>query len=168
MRTVSLICGGLLWASASFAVSRVGGGTCSNPDEGFAYTIPLTFSVSSVYSDDSVQLSGFMVFGPLSGQASFEKVNQYLLRPQIPELADVTDRAEVVQYFLRKHWSRVGSADPCLEIYSYESAFGYSVVIGWGAGRGLVLSGPPTDHVKWGIGEIVNSIQLNMGACSWK
>jgi hypothetical protein len=177
-----ILLGGLLWASATFAVSRVGGGassdvsrvgggTMSNMSEGLqALDLPALFQQNDVaLANGDVQLPGPMEFGGSATGAPIQQlINIYLLQNEFPALDSVNNRDLFDQYFLSRGWTKAISSEPCLEVFQLVSPEGYNMVVGWGNGDGLLLSGPNTSDVGPGIESAVRSIVLAPGVCIWK
>jgi hypothetical protein len=171
MRWTKLIYGGLLWASVAFAVSRVGGGSVANTEEGLdSLQIPAVFQQGSdIYPNGDVRLHGPTMIGAGPGSIPQEEMlNLFLLSNSMPSLKGVTDRNIFDRQFLGLGWTQVQTANPCLEAVEIVSSNSYNMVVSWGNGLGLVLSGPDTDDIVDGIQNAVKSIAVTPGACAWK
>jgi len=171
MRWTKLIYGGLLWASVAFAVSRVGGGTVANVDEGLdSLQIPASFQLGSdIFPNGDVRLHGPTMFGGTPGSMPQEEMmNLFLLSNSLPNLKGVVDRGVFDQRFQSQGWTRLTAKNPCLEAFGIETNSSYNVVVSWGNGQGLVLSGPNTIDIEDGIATAVDSIVVTPGACAWK
>src|SRR5690554_337478 len=100
---IAIIIGGLLWASLSQAVSKVGGGTARNSFEGFTMNVPQDFPSHQIYENGGIQLRGSFSIGrgfPDIFRPSL--INIYILRSDFPELADVESRVVFSRHFLER------------------------------------------------------------------
>jgi hypothetical protein len=157
-----------LVAQPAFAVSRVGGGTLSNPAQGYTMSLPTAFPRSQVFPDDSVLLQPMFSVGFPSPILSAARINVLLLSTAYPDLSATDDREIVTSYFESRQWQAVQLSHRCLQAFTNQSATGYDVVVSWGGGHGILLAGTKEDSVHRAILQAVQSIELDAGACQWK
>lgn len=162
-----LLLGLLLLFHGAGAVSRVGGGSAKNPQEGFVTPLPAGFTEAAVDSEGNFQLYGPLRMGDYAGGPGPQIINIYLLRNQRPDLAGVTDRAAVVADYTAKSWRRESHPDACVEVFSADRAGGLNRVVAWGDGKGLMLVGPPTPLVARALDELIRHLEIDPEACAW-
>ena len=167
---IFILCGGVLGASWALGVSQVGGGKVSSVDLGYSANVPATFSQGFLVGPQGVQLqSGFLAQNPFGNRLGSLVINLYELPQEWPHLAQLNTRQDFQTALIQLGWSRVTiGSDPCLEIFEKDSSTTISIVIGWGPQKGLHLVGPLSTVVRQGIQDLVQTLTLNPGACSWK
>lgn len=162
-----LIVGGLLCASTALAVSQVGGGKIGNSREGYRASVPEEFSEGRVFPNDDMQLNGpFIVRGALGFTRL--KLNIYLLRNEFPAYQSVTDRSFFHSEMIRLGWTSNENSDPCVETFQLKAAETINVLLAWGDGKGILLSGESTGEISRALNLIEKTLSLEPGACAWK
>lgn len=163
-----LVYAGLVTASAAFAVSRVGTGKLSNDDIGFSAPVPQYFDRSVVMNNGDVRFGGPTVMGPhrIKNPEQIYFV-AYLLSNAVPRWIGERDRVKFRDSYLQAGWQRVPHLDPCIEQFVTESATNHTIVMSWGDGKGLVISGPKIDFVIDGLDRMAEELILERGACAW-
>lgn len=163
-----LICGGLFTASAAFGVSRVGTGKLSNDDIGFSAPVPQYFDRSTVLNNGDVRFDGPIVMAP-NRMKSPEQVYfvAFLLANAVPRWIGEKDRLAFRDSYVQAKWQRVPHLDPCIEQFVTESATNHTIVMSWGDGKGLVISGSKIDFVIDGLDRMAEELVLERGVCSW-
>lgn len=155
----------LLFAVNSIGVSRIGGGKISSQSSLFQMEVPQSFG--------PLEQNGTVILaiGPIAFQAG-QVIRQFL---QIREFTDYykslekLDRGSVQEYFLRTGWDIVPFAsNDCVDVYGYANSNSRVFAATWGEGKGVTVVGPNTGLVQITQEQILQSLNLEPGACSWK
>jgi hypothetical protein len=155
----------LLFAVNSIGVSRIGGGKISSQTSLFEMEVPQSFG--------QIEQNGNVVIamGPLAVQPG-QAVRQFL---QIREFTDYylsiakLDRASVQAHFVASGWDIVPFAsDDCVDVYAFSNTNTRGFAATWGEGKGVTVVGPNTGLVQVTQEQVLQSLKLDAGACSWK
>jgi hypothetical protein len=156
----------VLVASAStFAIGRSGNGSGSSlvsESLGFTANAPRTFPDTTPLDGEALRLrfpgveflNGVMVqpFIEVSPVAKF-----------FPELHELS-RGEVEAHFNLISWDKLREQG-CLDLYHQPGSQVFVAI--WGREKGISVIGPVSPNVKVGIEEILSTLELSSGACSW-
>lgn len=155
----------LLFAVNSIGVSRIGGGKISSQTSLFQMEVPQSFG--------QLEQNGGVIIavGPIAFQSG-QAIRQFL---QIREFSDYylslapLDRGSVQAHFVSTGWDIVPfAADPCVDVYAFSNANTRGFAATWGDGKGVTVVGPNTGLVQVTQEQVLQSLHLDAGACSWK
>jgi len=164
MSPYGIILGGLLWASAAFSASRIGGGILW--DDGFFMSVPTSAVHVETLPNEVVRLRSLTLIGGNSGPPTVPlPVIVSLLRDEIPEMAAETNRNQFHQHFEQLEWTHEDHPLPCVELFSKNNDGYLTLIMGWG-GKGVMLRGQAILYET--LNEMIQSLQLNEGSCGWK
>lgn len=164
-RWISISLGGLLlWASASWAVSKVGGGILSNDVVGFLSSVPPAYNRFLISPDQDVRMDGPPLISNGALQMRFMVV--HLLENEQPQWVGKTDRQEFHDYFLNYGWTQVSHTDPCIEQFEKDNGNAITRVLSWGDGRGVVFTSTSANAPD--VTALGDNLKLSPGVCSWK
>ena len=148
--------------------SRVGGGSVSNLAEGFTADAPRNLPDSTILANGNIQLRGASVQPSSSGGLLKQvSLNIYILKNEYQEASAIEERTNFVNYFLSRGWSRRVSQNPCVETFEFRNSSAITVVVGWGAGHGIALTGARSATIEDSATTILDSLQLTQPNCEW-
>jgi hypothetical protein len=159
------------WPSA-FAVSRVGNGSVGDLKTGFKDNIPAPFRFMNETKDQSVVLRADRILAPNHG-SGFSGNNSPLIllikdfATEYPTLKNQS-RAEIEVDFLNSGWKKTSSPNPCVDNYVQINPSAHAGIAVWGGNKGMVAVGMPAPEVANAIQALLDQVELERGACSWK
>lgn len=159
---------GLLFlAQGTFAVSRVGGGKVQSQSSGFEMSVPLGYDRVESYGIDAVIAKGPQAYIRNQGVVElFVRIAEF--EREFPDAKKMT-APELSQRFTLAGWQQVTEFNfPCVLIFTRNQGSLVSYIATWGAGKGFVLNGPAMDSVDISMREMLGTLKLEAGSCSWK
>lgn len=162
----ALVLGGaLLCASLSHAIGRSGNGKIVGWEDGFEADSPSAYLLPKKMQEGGLRLA--RPFAMPGSSSQDDHVDLRRLVVEYPTKANAT-RVEFVEAMLASGWRQVLSNDACKESFGFESANIRASLVAWGADRGVVILGVDAPSVAFAIDEIVRTLVIDPGACSWK
>ncbi len=159
-----LMGGLLLWASAAWSVSRVGGGILGNEEVGFIASLSPDYTRYYIAADDDVRMDASPVFN--NGRLQSRTIMVFMLKNEQPQWVGRTDRLEFQNHFFGLGWQALRHSDPCVEHFEKINSSTVTRVLSWGDGRGIIVTSAIAQYED--VKAMANSTTLDPGACSWK
>lgn len=170
MRPVTLSRGSLFAAIlactlSAGAVSRIGGGMCSE-DSGFAAEVPPMFGSGTEGED------GLLFFKSVPLMTGKGPVDQWIVAQDFKvqfatSLAGLDERA-MAEGFSLKGYQPLPSRLGCVRTWRKETPTSSILVMVWGPRKGLALTGTKTPYVSEALEHVSQTLRLTDGACEWK
>lgn len=156
----------MILSTFTHGASRVGGGTLSNDTDKYEMDLAPAFTQAELLPNEVVRLLG--PTGITSMRFSAPQLIQIYRFEESNAAASATDRTALVVFFNNNNWQIGNHTDICIDVYSKktQSAVTYNVV--WGNQSGATLVGQNTKLIEASIEQMIKSIRLLPGACSWK
>lgn len=158
--TLTLMLAGI-FPGVALGVSGIGNGVKSQQSQ-FETVIPAPFALQPRSSDKAVRALAHSMLGGIR----LIPLEYREFAAEFPQLVELS-REKTERHFLNLGWELKESSYECVSYLRKTTARGYSVVLTWGEGRGLVLFGPKNPLVESGIEYSLKHLQLYEGACRW-
>jgi len=160
----SVILALVLMALSAFGVSRVGGGKVNSYASGFELEVPQEFLNMEQYPDVIVA-NGPMLISNSTPMLQFIQIREF---KNYYAAQATLSRAEMETYFTSRRLVKLtGVPDPCMDAYAFDNRGTTGLVVTWGDGKGVTLTGPSSPLVKSAVESILQSMTLVPGACAW-
>lgn len=157
----------LFFIPGAFAVSRVGGGKVKSNSSGFEMTVPNAYARIEPYGQDKVIARGPQFFSANRGLVElFIRIAEFA--DEFPDAIPQTS-SELALRFHLAGWSQHSTVNnSCVLMFSRRSSSLTSYILTWGSGKGFVLNGPGYEDVDQAMQSMIQTLQLDPGACAWK
>ncbi|MFN7904036.1 MAG: hypothetical protein ACK5P5_02530 [Pseudobdellovibrionaceae bacterium] len=156
----------------SFSISIIGNGIILDLNNGVKMNLVQNYSQSfQVSGEDGIKLTDPTRFFHLNSPTPLtESIFVYRLQKFQSQLTDLS-REDFRNHFLyhpKTSWQEIETNDPCVEIFTNNSTANVNYIASWGSGKGLQVLGTPTAYSKQSVMNMLQSMVLGEGACSWK
>jgi len=167
MKLRLLICCSFLFlvtAGSGFGIGRSGNGSSLVSDSlGFRADAPKAFPEIRLLEGEALRLR-FPGVEFLNGAMIQPFIEVSPISKLFPEVREWS-RAQVEEHFNSIGWVKAQGEDSCIDIYRQPESQVFIAI--WGIGKGISVIGPDSSNVKVGIREILGTLRLSVGACSW-
>ncbi|MEK7357129.1 MAG: hypothetical protein AAB250_11820 [Bdellovibrionota bacterium] len=160
-----VIGGALACASLSHAIGRSGNGKLVGTEDGFEADAPSAFFMPDSLPNGGLRLNRSFVMPGSGHQSAY--IDILRLTAEFPSMGELK-RADFVKGFVDQGWTSMPSANACIETLRYKGHGTEAAIVAWGPDKGVVVLTAESDLGTAAVEEIVETLVIDSGACSWK
>ncbi len=160
---------GLQLALPAEAISRIGTSRIGDKTEGFIARVDDSFILTKPIEDGGLILTAPQALSSPTSGVSPSQLKVTRFRLEFPELVSLS-RTAFREAMANRHsgWTHWNTGKKCPEVYTYRGREITTVLATWGEGRGIVVSTGVSLYERQSLRELILSLELEKGACSWK
>lgn len=156
----------ILFSLLSHAVSRVGGGKIQSQLSDFEMELPAEYQVLQQVGVEQVMARGPIMYSANGGYIDLKifisEFVHYFKNIQHLNPEDLT------KWMAQANWQEFATADHCVRGFKQTNNTLASYVFTWGSGKGFVLNMANVSVSDTTVQQMLSTLRLAPGACSWK